>query len=309
MNLHHKSPGLSTTQSLSQIIGSMAVMAAVQAKSLGMTRLDKQASIESDVAHGAIRGAGKTSVNRLPGAKAAVDAIKATHSQARTLVAGWTSRWGEDRRLLMNEHIGEVGALFEEIRVEHDRLRDQFVADSWAYIHRAHQDLGSYTVAPPSQDEIAHAFSLSLEMSPVPNIDAWTGGGGALEQSMRKRFEADIKAAWDGAQKDLLKRLIEPLDKLVERMNAYEERELLKEKDIDVGKEGTFKATVVTNITDIGRIFRSFSQIGDPVITEFADRLEAFEGIGHADLTKSAQLRAATAKQAADIRASLSAWL
>jgi hypothetical protein len=66
---------------------------------------------------------------------------------------------------------------------------------------------------------------------------------------------------------------------------------------------------VITNITDLGKLFKALNVTGDPVLITLVDRLEAFERIGHDDLVKDAALRAETAKQAADIRKSLEAWL
>ena len=294
---------------LSKMIGEVAVIAAVQTSALGMTRLDKRASLESDHRHGAKEGTGRTNVKRLPGAEQYVDAIKAKHTAARSIVTGYTTQWGRDRRLLPNIYIGEVTGIVEDIKREHDVLRDAFVARSYEFIQNAVRNLGSYEVSPPSVSEIENAFSLNLDLSPVPDISAYTTGDSALEKSMKERFEADITAALEGAQKDLLQRLAKPLENMVDRMNAYDERENLKTKDIAVGKHGTFKSTVVTNITDIGKIFRSFNITGDPFLEGIAQRLDAFDGIEHEDLTKSAQLRADTAKRAKEIRALLGDWL
>jgi hypothetical protein len=308
MNIQTKPVDLKSTVShrpLSKMIGEMAVIASVQTSSLGMTRLDKQASAQSDRNHGAMLGAGKTSVKRLPGSELAVNAIKGKQTEARALIASYTTQWGRDRRLLPNVYIGEVSGLFHDIKTEHDKLRDAFVAESHAYIQRARDNLGSYDVTPPSMFEIERAFALNFELAPVPDISAYTTGDSALERSMKERFEADIKAAYEGAQKDLLKRLAEPLENMVERMKAYDAREARKEKEEDVGKTGTFKSTIVTNITDIAKIFRAFNVTDDPFLEQIANELDQFEHIEHKELTKSEALRADVAKKAASIRAML----
>jgi hypothetical protein len=294
---------------LSKMISELAVVACVQASSLGLNKLDKRASEESDAQHNAKEGASRVNVNRLPGAKAAVDAIKQKQTAARNLVKSKTTLWGVDRRLLMNQFIGEVAGEFQDIKNEHDALVGQFVQNAAYYISQASSDLGTYDIRPPTEAEIAGAFDLRFDLAPVPDVSAYTTGDSALEQSMRQRFEADIKAAYEGAQNDLLKRLAEPLENLVDRMKAYDEREYLKSKDIDVGKTGTFKSTVITNITDIAKIFRAFNINGDAFLAEIADRLEAFEGIEHKDLTKSPDLRKDTAIRAAEIRGLLKDWL
>lgn len=308
MNMMQNNSGIKA-RPLSEMIGEVAVIAAIQVSALGMTRLDRRASTQADISHGAKSGTGKVSVKRLPGAETAVDAIKAKHTQARAVLNGRTTRWGKDRKLLMNQFIGEVCGEIDEIVRDHDKLRDKFVADAYAYIQNAQYNLGSYDVAPPTVAEIENAFSLSLELSPVPNISAYTTGDSELEKSMRARFEADIQSAYEGAQKDLMKRLAEPLENMVNRMAAYEERQKRQEAEEDVGKTGTFKSTVITNITDLATLVRSFNITGDPVLTDLSNKLDAFEGIDHKALISSADLRADTARRAAEIRASLANWL
>jgi hypothetical protein len=157
-------------------------------------------------------------VKRLPGSEAEVNGIKAKHTQARTLVLDRTTAWGKDRRLLPNIYIGEVSGEFGDIKREHDALRDNFVRRAYDHIATAHANLGSYDVPVPTIHEIERAFSLELELTPVPDISAYTAGDSALEQDMKRRFEADIKQSYDNAQNDLLKRLGEQLDKMVERI-------------------------------------------------------------------------------------------
>jgi hypothetical protein len=290
---------------LSKVISELAVIAAVNTSALGMSKLDKNASKDSDHAHSARQGTAKVNVNRLPGAEGQVDNIKRYHTRARLLLRSFTTAWGVDRRLLPNVHIPEFTGEFGDIQREHDREVSAFVANATVYIQRAQQNLGTYDIAPPTEYEIANAFSLQFDLAPVPDVGAYTTGDITLQKAMRERFEEDIRASFVGAQKDLFQRLAEPLENLVDRMNAYEERERLKDRNIDVGKTGTFKSTVITNINDIAKVFRSFNLTGDAMMDDVAKRLEAFSNIEHEDLTKSQALRADVAKKAADIRAML----
>src|SRR4249919_2550284 len=98
MNVMQNNSGLLPTHKpLSRIIGEMSVIAVVHVSSLGMTRLDRNASAQSDRQHHAMAGTGRTNVKRLPGAEADVNALKAKHTQARAVLASRTSRWGKDR--------------------------------------------------------------------------------------------------------------------------------------------------------------------------------------------------------------------
>lgn len=301
--------GSSGTKPLSEVIGEMAVVACVQATSLGMTKLDKQASEQSDAQHNAKRGTGKVNVVRLPGAELAVASLKAVQRRARLLLASYTTQWGADRRLLPNVFIGDFAGEFDKLRREHDELRDNFVANAQSYIAAARQNLGSYQVLPPDEDEIALAFTLGFDLQPVPDVKNYEIGNKELEAQLKARFERDIQASFVEAQKDLLRRLAEPLENLIERMKQYDARERRKKKTKVADKAGTFKETVVTNITDIAKIFSAFNLTGDPLLTRIAEQLDAFDGIEHKDLTRSKDLRDDCARRAADIRGMLGQWL
>lgn len=302
------SPGLKS-KPLSKVVGELAVIACVKTTALGMTKLDKQASTDSDHAHAAKTGAAKVNVSRLPGIEDVVADIKKVHRDARAALDGYTTQWGDDRRLLPNLYIGDFAGEFDVLRREHDNKVAAFVANAKTYIAKAQHNLGTYAIAPPTEDEIANAFSLNFDLTPVPDVSAYSTNDAKLQKMLQERFEEDIRASFQDAQKDLLTRLAKPLENLVDRMTAYEERENLKAKSIDVGKTGTFKTTVITNVTDIAKIFDAFNMVGDPVLAAISQKLHAFDGIEHQDLVNSKDLRDITAKKAAEIRALLGDWL
>ena len=130
-----------------------------------------------------------------------------------------------------------------------------------------------------------------------------------LERQLKQRFDDDYRAQHHESQRDLLQRLAEPLENLVDRMAAYDEREDLQDKGIDTGRTGTFKSTIVTNITAIADIFDAFNFLNDPVLAEISKRLNDFRNIEHSDLTNSQKLRADTAKKAKAVRDMLGALL
>src|SRR5262245_5676523 len=106
MNIQSRDPGV-TAKPLSKVLGELAVLASIRASALGMTKLDRQASADSDIAHKAEAGISKVSVTRLPGAEADVDAIKTKARKGRSILMAHTTQWGFDRRLLPNQNIGD----------------------------------------------------------------------------------------------------------------------------------------------------------------------------------------------------------
>ena len=245
----------------------------------------------------------------MPGCESVVDDIKKDHRLARDTLNARTTQWGEDRRLLPNIYIGDFAGEFDVIRRSHDDKVKAFVSKAKHYIAESQKNLGSYAVAPPTEDEIAESFFLQFDMEPVPDVGAYSTNDKNLQKMLQERFEEDIKASFAESQKDLLTRLAAPLDNLITRMKQYEEREQLKSKDITVGKAGTFKSTIITNITDIAEIFDAFNFAKDPLLMEISKSLRAFDGIEHQDLVKSKDLREVTAAKAAEIRGMLGDWL
>src|SRR4029077_1354222 len=294
---------------LSKLLGEMSVLAVVQASCLGLTKLDREASRDSDQAHGAKLDTSKVNVNRMPGAEKAIRPIRSCQTSARNVVNSYTTRWGVDRRLLPNMNIGDCMGAFSLVKAEHDGLVLDFLSKAQDYINAAHRNLGSYHVSPPSLEEIENAFSLKFDIFPVPDISAYSTADKIFENEMKTRFEADIADAYKDAQKDALSKLTEPLENIVNRMSAYNERQELIAKDIDVGQSGTFKKTIMTKLQDVMKVFRSFNITGDPFLQRVAEKLDAFDNIEHRDLTKHKELRDYTAQQAAEIRDMLKDWL
>jgi Xaa-Pro aminopeptidase len=251
----------------------------------------------------------KGMVTRMPAVVQEVADIKSDHRAARDLLEGYTTQWGGDRRLLPNMFIGDFTGEFDLILRRHNDKVARFVGNADRYIAESQVDLGSYTIAPPTKEEIASSFSLSFDLAPVPDVGSYSTNDQKLQKMLQERFEADIRASFQEAQKDLMQRLAKPLENLIDRMAAYEERQELKAKDITVGKSGTFKATVVSNVTDIAKIFDAFNMTKDPLLMEISRRLHAFDDIEHEDLVRSKQLRDVTAAKAAEIRSMLGDWL
>lgn len=294
---------------LSKMIGEVAVIATIQASVLGLERLDREASEDSDKAHLAQIGAGKTVVNRLAGAESKVRAIKSVQRKCRELLKKYTTAWGPDRRLMPNVNLQEFLADFGDLDKEHTNLVTQFIKDAQTHIANAKKNLGKYKVQPPSIDEIKASFSLAFDITPVPDVTAYTTGDKAFEAQMKAKFENDIANAYEQATKDALKRIATPLANLVERMKAYEEREKLKAKGEDVGKDGTFKSTIIENIHDVARVFRTFNLTNDPVLEKLATDLDAFEHVDSDDLKKHKAIRADVSARAKDILKSLDGLL
>lgn len=297
-------------QRLSAILSQVATVAAIRTTALGLSRADKNAASESEAQHNSARGIARVSVSRLAGAEDRVKELKAVQNEARAAMIDNTTAWG-DRRLLANTNIERFMRRFMVSKAEFDKLNAALIADAPRLIEAANRNIGSFDIEPPTVEEIAGAFSLDFTLEQIPDSASFTGAGmdKAVEEELKRRFEANIEAAYQQAQNDALLRLQKPLAALVERMTAYNKREEELAKGIDVGREGYFRDTIIKNISDIAEVFDSFNLTGDPSLKAISDKLAAFEGIEAEDLRKSKSLRDDTARRAQEILATLGDWL
>ena len=293
-------------QRMSQLLGQVATIAKISKTSLGLRRLDKQASQRSDQMHNALSGTGKTTASRLAGAEHRIQYI---NDIANEIVAGlkrMTTRWGNDDRLLANDMMKTWFAFYGERKIAYDEAVAQLIADAPALIADAEQNKGSYNVAIPTLEEFKKAFSITYEMVQIPDSDAYVASNldSAIEAEMKRRFEANIEAAYVNAQQDAMKRVAEPLAHLVERIATFEKVEQEKANGIKQRSTPMYESAI-GNINEIAKVFRSFNLTNDPLLNSVADRLEAFDGIDIEDVKTSETLRKDLSKRADAILADL----
>lgn len=287
---------------LSTLLSQVSTIGSIKAKALGLSRLDKDATRKSERDHNAKEGVARLNVSRLAGAEDKVKNIVSKHNEARVLLAENTTAWG-DRRLLPNTLLEKFMLPWGVIKREHDELVEQFKADAPRLIAEAENNKGSFNVQIPTLDEIDDAFSLTFNLEPVPDVSTYKSGNldKAVEKILKERFEANIKAAYTEAQGDAVRRLAKPLEKLVEKMAAYDEREQVKVKGAAVDKTGTFRDTIVGNIQEIAEVFGQWNLTNDPVMKRLDDQLSAFANIAADDLRASHDLRKDVSTRAARI--------
>lgn len=286
---------------LSSLLSQVATIVTVSKTSLGLKRQDKSASKKADISHNAQLGASTTSVNRFVGPGAI--RVKQINDVGQELVDEIKLRstdWN-GQRLVNNHMLQEVLGIYHSKKTVYDQLVADLVADAPMLIAAAYNGIGDFKVSPPTEDEIRDAFSLTFDVSQIADTDKFSAAGvdASLEAEMRRRFEAGIEAAFNNAQRDALRRIAEPLGHLVKRMAEYNAK-----VDAD-GKGARLYDSTVTNITDIGKVFRSFNVLNDPFLDDLARKLDAFENIDADDLKKDRHLRDDVSAKAADILASL----
>lgn len=290
---------------LSALLSQVATVATITSSSLGLNRLDKQASAEADRAHNARNGTGRVSASRLSGAEERVKDINSKAAEVREQLRSMTTAWNDDR-LLANTMLQEWLRVWSKGKAEYDALVAKFVEDAPALIAQAEANLGNYNVVPPTLEEIEQAFSLEFEMTQIPDTSTYKTSGldAQMEAEIKRRFEASITAAYQNATDDALQRVAKPLAHMVERLAVYSKTENEKAKGLDL-KSARLYDSVIGNVQDIAKVFAAFNLTGDPLMTKVGDALDAFIGIDTNDLKNSAALRQHVTKSAEAILADL----
>jgi len=295
-------PVTNASAMISNALREVSMIAEIKTTALGLTRTDKRASAQSAQAHHAHSGAARVSVNRLAGADDLHKDITALQEAIRVNLAAYTTSWGTTgRRLLPN-------ANFDPWIREHARLQEEFngkvetlKAEAPALVQKAATALGQYDIQPPSVDEIRNAYSVRYGLEPIPDSKQFTNLPPGVEEILRQQFEMNISTAYQEAQLDAMSRLAKPLEALVERISAYDDREAAIARGEEPGKSGIFRDTLIGNIQDIGAVFSSFNLLGDPTMTKISDKLKLFMTVSPDDLRKNDQLRNSAKTQAATL--------
>jgi len=291
-----------TSQSISELLSQVSTVASVKASTLGMSRLDKGASKEAERSHNSMSGIAKVNVSRLAGAEDRVKELVSLQRDGRQVLIDITTAWG-DRRLLPNTLIEKFMGQWMPIKKTFEEKVNTFIYDAPQLIENALMNKGSFAVDIPDMEEIKQAFKLEFELEPVPDVSKFNSNilDKDFEAEMKRRFEANIEAAYTTAQADAVHRVAKPLEKLIERMNAYSQKEIDNAKGLDTKGQGFFRDTVITNIQEIADVFGQWNLTADPVMQSLDDALSAFGGIEAEDLRKHADLREDTARRAQKI--------
>jgi hypothetical protein len=290
------------TDILSDALRNVAMIAEVDTSALGLTRTDKNASKKSEADHHAMSGTARVVVQRFAGVDDLPKKIMDYQKAAHDLLKSKSTAWGSGkRRLLPNANAQDFIQGYAQIEVEYDKAVKEFVDNADAIIAQAKANQGDFQIDIPTKEEIEKAYALRYTLEPVPD-GAQFKGSEAVVADLRQHFEERIKASYIEAQQDALQRLADPLKKMIERMEAFEQRERdLANGKTDVGKNGIFRDTIISNIQDIASVFGSFNLTNDPKLAEIASKIALFEKVTADTMRNRPDIRGAAVKHAKSI--------
>ena len=131
-------------------------------------------------------------------------------------------------RLLPSENYFPYTNKQREYRERFETAVAEFVAQYPSYIEEAKARLnGMFHLSDyPDVDTIADAFSMSVRVRPLPNVDDIRAGlPDAEKQRIKDELEADLKAVVENAILNLWKRLYESLETMRDRLKDYSDQD------------------------------------------------------------------------------------
>ena len=275
-----------STPSLTDALRETAMLAKVTCTALGLTRLDKRASRDMEAQRGAPEGSFRGNVNRLGNADALHKLLRKVQDEAQENLNNLSTAWGTGgRRLLPNANFEKWVKKHYELDQEFKTYLAQLEEQVDAILAAAAEGVKNFDVKPPEREELLGSYSMSYALEPVPDA-TFPGVPDAAHDWLTRQYEANNASHYQEGLNAAFKRFLKPLGKLVERIDAYDN------KDNDERRAGgTFKNTLVTNIQDVLDAARSFNLAGDPVVDDFIKSMEIFGNIHADDLRKDENLR------------------
>lgn len=285
------------------------ILATIRFRALGLNRTDRQASNDVTTQAGAVTGAARVVVSRLPGADEHHRAITKTQVSAKAALLRYSMPYGNDDgwRLLPNVNWNKLLPELSECKNAFDAALNAFLADLPNVRARALANKGTLNVEIPTEDELRNAYGMETEFRPVNN-GRFRGLPEAVAQKLEAHAKAKLSAAVQAATQDTLERFVQPLDYFIERMVKYDEREAALARGQDVGKTGIFRDSVVENVKELVDVVASFNVMGDERLAALSHRLQPLLVKPDA-LRDDVQVRHGAEKAAREVLADLKEWL
>ncbi len=308
---HAIQPALTDPADLVSALQATSMLAAIRIKRLGLGRADREASKEAAERHGARADATRLTVNRLAGADHYHQQLAKLQNTAREAFNAVTLAWGDGDgwRLLPNANFNRVLRDMQPITEQMRQVKAEMAANVDSIIAAAAQGVGRLNVKPPTADEILSGYSMEFVFQPLPDGSRFKGLPEATVQALTAHIISKTRASWESAQSEAMGRVAEALDHLVERLTAYQDRMERQARGEEVGRQGVFNDTLITNVAELAQLLPAFNAVNDPRLAALSERLASLcNGVDGDTLRKDQKARDQAMQQARDMLDVLAVW-
>lgn len=300
----------SAKHSLTEMLQSTAMVCTFKTRALGLLRTHKTASAGVTTQHHATSDAATVRVNRLANADEYHRSIVRLQGNMRKIYETHTLPWDGPGggRLLPNTSFMKLAQLVNPIQKEITAAIEAYRAKAPEIIEKARVSLGDLAgeIELPTVEELCSAYEAKLEFSSLPDAGALRNLPPAVTQKLAQHMEARAQVAYAAAVEDLQGRMVEPLQHLITRLDAYEVRESREKVEGKRDLEGVFRDTMVTNINELASTLPSLNLLGDKQTAETINEVvELSNSITAESLRASRERRDAARAKAASILAGM----
>jgi hypothetical protein len=274
---------------LSDTIRNAAVLFRLNTTAPGKTRLDKDASQQSDRQHNAVVGASSAQIKRLPGSAGRYDdKLRKLQSAARNAANEMTSPWGNTgARLLPNGRIMAISGVLKDFQQEFDGLKAEMIPLIPALLKEAENNKGTYNVQIPTADELMNGYTLTQQIEPLPDAKSFSALPKEVAALLARNLEAMTTAAYNQSKEHMLNEMLRVVEKAIERVSALDAH-----NPNSADRTPALHESVIGNIQAQLDVFASFNLENNPRWAEIVNFME--RTLRHAsvdDLKQSSKAR------------------
>jgi hypothetical protein len=276
-----------------QDLHARAILVSLRISSWSARKFDKKITREAAAAHGADESAGRYNKSLLP----STISIEQTNSHKALLqhISAWrawhyeqTLAWADDgwRMLPIKNYQPYTDGTRQRQHEAEDLLRE-FIADYPHLREAAKRILNGMFEQADYPTDIAKRFSFGVEYAPVPSgTDFRVALADTEVEAIAANTENRVKAAFEDAQKDAVKRLYETVEKIVSRLSQ---------------PDAVFRDTLIGNARELCGVLARLNVAEDANLERLRRETELLAMTEPETLRKGEDVRAETAARAQSI--------
>lgn len=252
------------------VLSSKALLVRLTIKKWSATKHDKAVSKQVTDSKHASADAGR--FNKRLVEKDALAAIQSIASAARAENYARTLPWSDEGfRILPTVGFIDWAAKMSELEGQFNAAADSFIATYPQAREQARQVLGELFESSdyPEPDDIRAKFDFDLMRTAFPEAADFRADLSENQaQQIRAEMEADARAAFETATRDVWRRIAEGVGHMAEKLAAY--RPAAGKGD---RADGVFRDSLVENVRELVDLLPALNIAGDPELTKVAERM------------------------------------
>ena len=256
---------------MTNLLSQKAVLAGLTMSAWTARRIDKKITKETNRRHGASEDAGR--YNKMLIAPEAFEDLQTIRSRARSTHLEMTQPWfDEGARILPTALYADYANKMRELRLAYNDAADVFAGKYPAMVEDARRRLNGMFHANeyPAPSQIRGLFDFDVKILPCPDAkDFRVDLAQEHAEDIRADIEARMQKALQDAMQEPVRRIIEVVGHMAERLRAYKPAARKGDRT-----EGQFRDTLVQNVRDLVDLLPAFNLTGDRALAQITERMK-----------------------------------